>query len=41
VEYGEAEFTVEKADRHRIRSVKLIMKNPVVPESADAAVGLS
>jgi magnesium and cobalt exporter, CNNM family len=41
VEYGEAEFTVEKADRHRIRSVKLIMKNPVVPASADAAVGLS
>lgn len=37
VEFGNAEFIVEKADRHRIRTVKLVKKNPV-PASADAAV---
>lgn len=29
VRFGDAEFTVEKSDRHRIRSVKLVIKTPV------------
>ena len=29
VQYGNAEFTVEKSDRHRIRSVKLVIHSPV------------
>lgn len=29
VEYGDALFTVEKSDRHRIREIRLVMKHPV------------
>ncbi|MEP7274438.1 MAG: hemolysin family protein [Acidobacteriota bacterium] len=37
VEYGDAEFSVEDSDRHRIRKVKLIMKN-AINASVDAGV---
>ena len=35
VQYGDAEFIVEKSDRHRIRAVKLVIKTPVAA-SVDA-----
>lgn len=37
VEYGDTQFTIEKSDRHRIRTVKVVVRN-VMPARADASV---
>jgi CBS domain containing-hemolysin-like protein len=39
VEYESAEFTIERADRHRIRTVKLRMQRPQRPSASVSALG--